>query len=80
MTNSIRSHDGTTERQAVGERCGFYAAMSEAPLTAVELAKRTAAPIRFVQKWLANQVRDGYLVHEAASDRYANWCSLPRAA
>jgi hypothetical protein len=80
MTNSIRSHDGTSERLAVGDRCGFYAAMSEKPLTPAELAKRTTAPIRFVQKWLANQVRDGYVVHEAASDSYANWCAIPGAA
>lgn len=65
---------------AIGERLGFYEAMSQVPVTAAELAERTGTPIRFVRDWLTEQTRESYLIHEAASGRYANWCSLPRAA
>ena len=69
-----------TERVAIGERLGFYEVMSEAPATETELAKRTGAAIGVVAHWLADQAREGYLVRDKNTGRYANWCSLPLAA
>jgi len=65
---------------ALGESLGFYEAMTETPVTAAELAERTGAPTRFVRDWLADRAMEGYVTHEATTGRYANWCSLPRAA
>ncbi len=70
----------TTERVAIGERLGFYEVISEAPVTELELAKRTGASASFVAHWLADQAREGYLVRDKTTGRYANRCSLPVAA
>lgn len=64
----------------IGERFGFYELMSVAPVTEAELMSRSGAPASLVRDWLANQTRDGYLVGDKMTGRYANWCSLPRAA
>lgn len=81
MTTAVRTHvEPNTERVAIGERLGFYEVMSEAPVTETDLAKRTGAAIGFIAHWLADQVSEGYLVRDKTTGRYANWCSLPRAA
>jgi hypothetical protein len=81
MTTAVRTQLApSTERVAIGERLGFYEVMSEAPVTEAELAKRTGAPIRLVVHWLAHQVTERYVTREVTTGRYANWCSLPRAA
>lgn len=70
----------TTQRVAIGERLGFYEVMSEAPVTEAELAKRSGAPTGLVAHWLFEQAREGYLVRDKTTGRYANWCSLPLVA
>ncbi|HEY5640832.1 MAG TPA: hypothetical protein VIW01_12375 [Dehalococcoidia bacterium] len=81
MTTEARTQiDPGTDHVTVGEKFGFYRALSAAPLTAAALAKRTGRPIGFVREWLAGQTEDGYLTRDAASGRYANWCSVPQAA
>lgn len=70
----------TTDRVGIGERLGFYEAMSQASVTEAELAKRTGAATSLVAHWLADQAREGYLVRDRTTGRYANWCILPRAA
>jgi hypothetical protein len=82
MTTAVRSTKvkRSTERVAIGERLGFYEVMAEAPVTESELAKRTGAATAFVAHWLAGQASEGYLVRDKTTGRYANWCSLQRAA
>ena len=81
MTTAVRTHfEPNTERVAIGERLGFYEVMSEAPVSEVELAKRIGGATGFVAHWLADQAREGYLVRDKNTGRYANWCSMPLAA
>jgi hypothetical protein len=75
----IQSEPGT-DLVAIGERFGFYAAMSERALTVAELAERSSTNASFVRRWLAGQTKEGYVTRDRDSDRYANWCSLPVAA
>ena len=81
MTTAVRTHvEPNTERVAIGERLGFYEVMSKAPVSEVELATRSGAATILVAHWLADQAREGYLVRDKNTGRYANWCSLPLAA
>jgi hypothetical protein len=81
MTTEARITDrASADPVVIGERLGFYEAMSETPVTETELAERTGAPVRMVRHWLAHQARDGYVTREVATGRYANWCSVPLAA
>ncbi len=80
MTTEVRTlNEPSTALVALGERLGFYEVMSETPVTAAALAERTGTPTRFVRDWLADQAGEGYLTYDAPTDRYANWCSLPRS-
>jgi SAM-dependent methyltransferase len=50
---------------AIGDRLGLYRAMAGAgPLTAEELARRTATSTRYVAEWLASQACGGYVEYE----------------
>ncbi len=81
MTTAVRTQvESRSDPVAIGESLGFYEALSDAAVSAAELAERTGAPTRFVHDWLTDQAREGYVTHEAATGRYANWCSLPRTA
>jgi hypothetical protein len=81
MTTAVRTTARvTTERVAIGERLGFYEVLSEVPANEAELAKRSGAATGLVAHWLADQAREGYLVRDTHTGRYANWCSLPQAA
>jgi DNA-binding IclR family transcriptional regulator len=80
MTTAVNTQVASgTVLVAVGERLGLYEAISEDAVTATELARRTGAPTRFISDWLTAQAREGYLTHDAASGRYATWCSWPRS-
>lgn len=63
---------------AIGERFGLYEAMSESPVTASDLAKLTGLREGFVSDWLTAQVHEDFLVYDAATGRYANYCNWPR--
>ncbi len=81
MTIEARTRvESITDVVALGERLEFYEAMSETPVTAAVLAERTGTPTRFVRDWLADQAGEGYLTYDSPTDRYANWCSLPRSS
>jgi hypothetical protein len=81
MTTAAETRNGArAEPVAIGKRLRFYEVMSETPVTEAELAERTGAPTRLVIHWLAHQLAKGYVTREVATGRYANWCSLPRAA
>jgi len=80
MTIAVRTKvESRSHPVAIGERLGFYEAISETPVTASVLAERTGTPTRFVRDWLADQAGEGYLTYDVPTDRYANWCSLPRS-
>jgi 2-polyprenyl-3-methyl-5-hydroxy-6-metoxy-1,4-benzoquinol methylase len=61
----------TASLVVIGDKLGLYRAMSEAgPVTAADLAKRTATTERSVREWLAAQAAAGYVTYDAQSQRY----------
>lgn len=63
---------GTAELQAIylGDRLGWYRALADhGPLTATELADRTATIERYAREWLEQQAVAGYLEVDTDSDR-----------
>ena len=47
---------------ALGDRLGLYRAMAGGdPVSAEELAERTATDARYVREWLSNQAAGGYV-------------------
>jgi 2-polyprenyl-3-methyl-5-hydroxy-6-metoxy-1,4-benzoquinol methylase len=55
----------------LGKKLGLYKTMSGAgPLTAAELAKRTATHERYVREWLNNQAAGGYVLYRPTDDTY----------
>ena len=55
----------------VGEKLGLYRAMDSAgPLTAQQLAERTATHERYVREWLNNQAAGGYVTYDPKNGTY----------
>jgi 2-polyprenyl-3-methyl-5-hydroxy-6-metoxy-1,4-benzoquinol methylase len=55
----------------IGDRLGLYRALAGgAPVTSVELARRTQTSERYVREWLINQAAAGYLDYEPRTGRY----------
>jgi 2-polyprenyl-3-methyl-5-hydroxy-6-metoxy-1,4-benzoquinol methylase len=55
----------------VGDRLGLYKAMAEAgPMTATELASKTATDARYVLEWLSAQAAGGIVTYHAASGKF----------
>jgi SAM-dependent methyltransferase len=54
----------------VGDRLGFWRALAKSPLSASELATSTECAERYCREWLDAQAAAGYIVYEAASERY----------
>jgi SAM-dependent methyltransferase len=55
----------------IGDRLGLYRAMAGAGLvTAAQVAERTGTAERYVREWLNAQAAGGYVMYDAASDRY----------
>jgi SAM-dependent methyltransferase len=55
----------------IGEKLGLYKAMAHAgPLTSEEVAARSGTAERSVREWLRNQAAGGYVIYDAATDRY----------
>jgi SAM-dependent methyltransferase len=55
----------------IGDALGLYRAMGDAqPVTAAALAHRTATHERYVREWLNAQAAGGFVVYDAATDRY----------
>jgi SAM-dependent methyltransferase len=56
----------------IGDRLGLYRAMADGtPVTADELASRTATAPAYVRPWLANQAAGGYVAYDPASEKYS---------
>jgi SAM-dependent methyltransferase len=61
----------TASLVVIGDRLGLYREMAAAgPLTAAELAVRTATTERSLREWLAAQAAAGYVAYDAATQRY----------
>ena len=55
----------------IGFRLGLFDALHrEGPATAAELAARTSLAERYVREWSLAQAANGYLAHDAATDRF----------
>jgi 2-polyprenyl-3-methyl-5-hydroxy-6-metoxy-1,4-benzoquinol methylase len=56
----------------IGDRLGLYKAMAEFgdPITSEELAKKTSTNERYIREWLANQAAGGYIMYNAANEKY----------
>jgi SAM-dependent methyltransferase len=55
----------------IGDKLGLYKAMADSkPVTSAELAGRTGTDERYVREWLSSQAASGYVVYDAASDRF----------
>ncbi len=61
----------------VGDRLGFYKALAKEALTSAELAQRTETHERYVREWLGNQGAGGYVMYDAAADK---WFLTPEQA
>ena len=56
----------------IGDRLGLYRAMADgAPVTAGELASRTATAPAYIRPWLANQAAGGYVEFDPAGGTYS---------
>lgn len=80
MTRRGHSPTRTADLAGIGERFGLYRALCGDPVSAGDLAKRTFTDINFVNEWLEQQVYEGFVTYDASTGRYANYCTLPRAA
>jgi SAM-dependent methyltransferase len=55
----------------IGDRLGLYRAMADAqPVTAAELAGRTATLERYVREWLNAQAAGGFVAYDPETDAY----------
>ncbi len=55
----------------IGDRLGLYRAMADSqPVTAAELAGRTATHERYVREWLNAQAAGGFVTYDPAEDSY----------
>ena len=55
----------------IGDRLGLYKAMADAqPVSAAELAARTATHERYVREWLNAQAASGFVTYDPTADAY----------
>jgi SAM-dependent methyltransferase len=55
----------------IGDRLGLYKAMGDGePVTAEELASRTATDARYVREWLSNQAAGGYVTYDPETSTF----------
>lgn len=55
----------------VGDQLGLYKALAEEPMSADELARRTATDPRYVSEWLAAQAASGYVMYDALTQLFS---------
>lgn len=55
----------------VGDQLGLYKTLAESPMTADELAMRTATDARYVREWLSSQAASGYVHYDGSSGRFS---------
>jgi 2-polyprenyl-3-methyl-5-hydroxy-6-metoxy-1,4-benzoquinol methylase len=63
----------------VGDRLGYYRALTAGPLTSTELAGRTGTAERYAREWLEQQAVTGILVTDPAFDTARRRYALPAA-
>jgi SAM-dependent methyltransferase len=55
----------------IGDRLGLYRAMADGePVSAEQLAERTATDPRYVREWLSNQAAGGYVSYDPAGESF----------
>lgn len=54
----------------MGDKLGYYRALTAGPLTAAELAERTGTGARYAREWLAAQAAGGYLQYDPTADAF----------
>jgi SAM-dependent methyltransferase len=55
----------------VGDKLGLYKAMAGAgPMTSAELASKTGTLERYVREWLAAEAAGGFVLYDAATEKY----------
>jgi 2-polyprenyl-3-methyl-5-hydroxy-6-metoxy-1,4-benzoquinol methylase len=55
---------------SIGDELGFYKALADGPLTAAELAAKTATNERYVREWLSNQAAGGYVGYDSGNGTF----------
>jgi len=55
----------------IGERLGLYKALAAGPMTAAELAAKTAMDERYLREWLASQAAGGYVTYDESADKFS---------
>jgi ubiquinone/menaquinone biosynthesis C-methylase UbiE len=54
----------------IGDKLGLFRALAGDRLTSAELAKKTGTHERYVREWLASQAASGFIVYDAATERF----------
>ena len=55
----------------IGDRLGLYRAMADgAPVTSQQLAEKTGTSERYIREWLNAQAAGGFVIYDAATQRY----------
>jgi hypothetical protein len=70
----------TTTATTSTEPTNFWQAFDGSPVTVTGLANRTHTSAGTAARWLNQRVAENYLTFDKTTSRYANFCSLPRAA
>ena len=55
----------------IGEKLGLYKALAAGPMSAAELAAKTATDERYVREWLASQAAGGYVTYNEATREFS---------
>jgi len=55
----------------IGDQLGLYKALAAGPLTAAELAAKTATDERYLREWLASQAAGGYITYDDTTKRFS---------
>ncbi|ADV82939.1 class I SAM-dependent methyltransferase [Terriglobus saanensis] len=55
----------------VGDKLGLYKALTDGPLSADGLAKKTGTDARYVREWLSAQAASGYVQYDPATDNFS---------
>jgi hypothetical protein len=63
----------------LGDRLGYYRALTAGPLTSAELAARTGTAERYAREWLEQQAVTGILVTDPEVDAGERRYTLPAA-
>ena len=73
MGNFVRDMGAVAHASTIviGDQLGLYKALAERPMTAVELAARSACDARYVLEWLSAQAASGYAQYDPATQKFS---------